>query len=534
MRPTYGAVNEILSNLSSANNAEVIDIYNEMLNFGYPREQLFPDTTRASLSAAGANLQSKIIYNALFDTDKAQSDLYMLATDADLIGIGTGGGYTVGAFQNVTDRYIKTSSSTATDKTTVMLKNVNMSRVNAMTVNVASKLTTDGVLPVIECRLDSVDGELIGKTVVFGTAQNTEYAFLPIKNSTIPVTDGQEHDLFFIVDKGDAATAYDVVNLKSIELHRGVEIPVVMCDGEILDQNYAINLTDTSKDEMQYKNGKTYTWVTAANDADVSAQFITAIYNADNYLVGTGISELGTGRLSASMTLPEDFENGGYTLKGFIWQGGFVTMKPMQDPVSISSERKIKIGLIGDSTTNNVTVNNIAFESICYPNFLRSMMDTNNYEILNFGRGTATTGSYISGHRIWFEYAMSEECDAYFIMLGTNNAKGVELDEFEDNYQTIIDGLREARPDCKIYIMTPIPAQKDKYMIEEKTLTQVIIPKVLNVAESNGLPVIDIYSILKNSERFDSMYGSDGIHENEEGMIEIAKTVKDVIMEDFN
>lgn len=526
----YDEVLEILNRLSAANDAKLIDICREMQNYGYPMEYLVPDASRATLSPTGARLVSKLTYNALFNETTETGDKYMLPYDTDLIDSSTGAVCTIGTFRNVTEQHIKAADG---GKTIIMIKNADLNRVNSMTVTAASRLVTAGVLPIIECRIDSIDGEIIGRTVVFSTAQNTEYAFLPITNSTVPVTDGQRHNLFFVLDKGADASGSDVVNIKSIELHRGDASPVVLKNGVIQDRNYAINLADSSKNDVQYTGGETYTWITSAADSEKDARFIIALYNKDGCPVTVGASDTTKGRLSVSMTLPEDFTDGEYSIKGYIWQDGAVLMKPLRDKLEVLPEEKIKIGLIGDSTTNNVTVNGITYENICYPNFLRSMMDTDKYEIMNFGRGTATTGSYISGHRIWFEYAMSKMCDAYFIMLGTNNAKGVELSEFENNYQTIIDGLREARQDCRIYIMTPIPAQKDKYMIEEKTLTDVIIPMVKNVADKNGLPLIDIYSELKNNERFGSMYGSDGIHENEEGMIAVANAVKSIIVRDF-
>ncbi len=529
-RPNYSGVIEELARIASVNDAEIIDLYGEMINFGVPMEYFVVSDTRNNLTDSGLRFTAKAVYNTLFPKENIKKQKYMLAYDADFICCGTGGTYNIGAFKNVTDMHIKTTAAgmTGNEQTVVMLKDVDMKHISSMTIEAASVIKTDGVLPVIECHLDSIDGEVIGRTVIFPTAQNTEYAFLPIKNSILPVTDGQTHNLFFVLNKGENAASYDVVNLKSIELNSGAATPAVIKDGVIADRNYAVNLNDNSKDDEQYKNGGTYTWVTAADDYNAEACFIAALYDKNGLLVKTGISETAKGRLSAALTLPDDFENGNYRLCGYIWQNGAAVMKPLGSKIGMISDKKIKIGLIGDSTTNNVTVNNIAYESLCYPNFLRSMSDTDKYEILNFGRGTATAGSYITSHKIWFELAKSEKCDKYFIMLGTNNAKGIELDTFKNSYQTIIDGLREANPDCEIYIMTPIPALKDKYMIEEKTLTQVIIPMVGEVARENNLTLIDMYSVLKNSERFSSMYGSDGIHENEEGMIEIAKTVKNI------
>lgn len=370
-RPNYSGVIEELVRIASANDAEIIDLYGEMINFGVPMEYFVVSDMRDNLTDSGLRFTAKTIYNALFPKENIKKQKYMLAYDADFICCGTGGTYNIGAFKNVTDMHIKTTAAgmTGNEQTVVMLKDVDMKHINSMTIEVASVIKTDGVLPVIECHLDSIDGEIIGRTVIFPTAQNTEYAFLPIKNSILPITDGQTHNLFFVLNKGENAASYDVVNLKSIELNSGAAAPAVIKDGVIADRNYAVNLNDNSKDDEQYKNGGTYTWVMAADDYNAEACFIAALYDKNGLLVKTGISETAKGRRSATLTLPEDFENGNYRLCGYIWQNGAAVMKPLGSKIGMISDKKIKIGLIGDSTTNNVTVNNIAYESLCYPNF---------------------------------------------------------------------------------------------------------------------------------------------------------------------
>ncbi len=536
----YGAVRETLYSLAEQNGAEVIDIYDYLLGSGYPREYLFANSDRGLISSACREMIGYHTYRAIFGGDTVRDGVYEFARDAELIGIGSGGSCTIGAFKTGAGQYIKTSTSENVSdkaKTFIMLKDVDLEGVRSMTVSAARKTYTASALPVIECRLDSPDGQTIGRIDVVNTAQNTEYAFQPITNSIIPVTDGKTHNLFFVLDKGSDITDYDVINLKSVSLNRDEAPPVVLDEnGVIIDRSQTVILSEASKAAHKYEGGSTYTWITAASDSGSEAQFITAVFDHDGRFVTSAVSEKGTGALSVTMTLPENFEADGCYISGYVWElaeNGRYKLKPLRMDTTVTSNEKLKIGLIGDSTTNNVTVNSIAFEDRCYPNCLRGMMDREKYEILNFGRGTTTTGQYLTSHRIWFEYAKSEQCGAYFIMLGTNNAKGVELNTFKENYKTIISGLREASPGCSIFIMTPIPAQKDAYMIEEATLTDVIIPMVKEVAEEEGLPLIDMYSVLKNSERFEDMYGSDGIHENEEGMILIAETVRDVIINEL-
>ena len=61
---------------------------------------------------------------------------------------------------------IKTTAAgmTGNEQTVVMLKDVDMKHISSMTIEAASVIKTDGVLPVIECHLDSIDGEVIYST----------------------------------------------------------------------------------------------------------------------------------------------------------------------------------------------------------------------------------------------------------------------------------------------------------------------------------------------------------------------------------
>ena len=76
-----------------------------------------------------------------------------------------------------------------------------------------------------------------------------------------------------------------------------------------------------------------------------------------------------------------------------------------------------------------------------------------------------------------------------------------------------------------IYLCTPIRAFRDKWGITDSVIVNGVIPVIRRVAERNGLPVIDLHSVVTDQK---DMTG-DMIHPNANGAGKIAKAVADAI-----
>ena len=76
-----------------------------------------------------------------------------------------------------------------------------------------------------------------------------------------------------------------------------------------------------------------------------------------------------------------------------------------------------------------------------------------------------------------------------------------------------------------IYLCTPIRAFRDKWGITDSVIVNGVIPVIRRVAERNGLPVIDLHSVVTDQKDMTA----DMIHPNANGAGKIAKAVADAI-----
>ena len=77
----------------------------------------------------------------------------------------------------------------------------------------------------------------------------------------------------------------------------------------------------------------------------------------------------------------------------------------------------------------------------------------------------------------------------------------------------------------QIYLCTPIRAFRDKWGITDSVIVSEVIPAIQRVAQRNGLPVIDLHSVVTDEKDMTS----DMIHPNDKGAGLMAKAVADAI-----
>ncbi len=203
----------------------------------------------------------------------------------------------------------------------------------------------------------------------------------------------------------------------------------------------------------------------------------------------------------------------------------------------------IRVACIGNSITHGSGID--MQEQKGYPAQLQRLLG-NGYRVKNYGVG-ARCMMNTSDHPYMQEQAWRDakafRPDIVVIKLGTNDSKDYQWNaaQYEKDYQAMIDTLcplqpvlnKKGRPTKKmqrpqkpaIYLCTPIRAFRDKWGITDSVIVNGVIPVIRRVAERNGLPVIDLHSVVTDQK---DMTG-DMIHPNANGAGKIAKAVADAI-----
>ena len=188
----------------------------------------------------------------------------------------------------------------------------------------------------------------------------------------------------------------------------------------------------------------------------------------------------------------------------------------------------IKVACIGDSITAGFGLEDW---DDSYPNQLHYLLGDNYVVNPNLGK----SGSSIWRHSL-LPYIKTQEFinavhwpgDILVVCLGTNDTVYQATEqfcrEFKADYEDLLSFLLTTSPTATAYLckIPPIFRVENAQFAENVTLINTLIAKV---AESNGLPLIDLNTPLASSP--DLL--PDGLHPNEEGARIIARTVCDAI-----
>ena len=203
----------------------------------------------------------------------------------------------------------------------------------------------------------------------------------------------------------------------------------------------------------------------------------------------------------------------------------------------------IRVACIGNSITHGSGID--MQEQKGYPAQLQRLLG-NGYRVKNYGVGARcmmNTSDHPYMQELAWRDAKAFRPDIVVIKLGTNDSKDYQWNaaQYEKDYQAMIDTLcplqpvlnKKGRPTKKmqrpqkpaIFLCTPIRAFRDKWGITDSVIVNGVIPVIRRVAERNGLPVIDLHSVVTDQK---DMTG-DMIHPNANGAGKIAKAVADAI-----
>jgi lysophospholipase L1-like esterase len=201
------------------------------------------------------------------------------------------------------------------------------------------------------------------------------------------------------------------------------------------------------------------------------------------------------------------------------------TTKPANAPLEPAGRPgAIKVACVGDSITYGAGVKDRSHES--YPAQLAKLLG-DKYDTRNFGVSGTTLLSkgdrpYIKQKR--YQAALSYAPDIVIIALGTNDTKPQNWshkDDFVGDYKALISSFKDANPAVKTYVCIPVPAFPGFLGINEKDLSEGVIPATREVAADEKLPVIDLHEALAGkAELF-----PDTVHPNAQGAALMAAAV---------
>ena len=159
------------------------------------------------------------------------------------------------------------------------------------------------------------------------------------------------------------------------------------------------------------------------------------------------------------------------------------------------------------------------------------------YKTTNYGLSNRTLLS--TSDDPYFDEEMADifwndEEEIVLIMLGTNDSKIINwnAEKFEEEYEELIQKLRQKKNHPKIYLMLPpkIFAEGDDiYFPNNKTLKNEVIPIIRVIAEKYNLEVINLYKLTSNHPE----WFWDNLHPNREGHEAIADEIARVIKETY-
>ncbi|MES2650674.1 MAG: GDSL-type esterase/lipase family protein [Bacteroidota bacterium] len=197
--------------------------------------------------------------------------------------------------------------------------------------------------------------------------------------------------------------------------------------------------------------------------------------------------------------------------------------------------QKIKVACVGNSVTAGYLLANPQQEA--YPAQLQQLLG-DKYEVGNFGLSGATLLK--KGHRPYFKTKeftnlLNFNADVAIIHLGLNDTDPRNWpnykDEFQADYQWLIDSLKKGNPKLKVYIckLTPIFSGHPRFKSGTRDWYWQIQEKIEQVAKTNKLQLIDLNRELNNRpELF-----ADNLHPDAIGAGIIAKTAYQYLTGNF-
>lgn len=183
----------------------------------------------------------------------------------------------------------------------------------------------------------------------------------------------------------------------------------------------------------------------------------------------------------------------------------------------------VRVACIGNSITHGSGID--MQEQNGYPAQLGRQLG-DGYQVRNFGVGArcmmATSDHPYMQEMAWRD-ALAFQPQVVVIKLGTNDSKDYQWNQqqYERDYQLMIDTLSQLPSAPRILLCTPIRAFRDKWGITDSVIVSGVIPSIQKIAKKNRLEVVDLHPVIDDR----SMMTSDMIHPNDKGAGRMAETI---------
>lgn len=191
---------------------------------------------------------------------------------------------------------------------------------------------------------------------------------------------------------------------------------------------------------------------------------------------------------------------------------------------SACKHEPIRVACVGDSITYGHGIRDREHDT--YPGILSTTLGEK-YDVRNFGvSGTTTMNStdmpYMNEQA--YKDALAFNPQIVTIKLGTNDSKPYnwnKSENFKKDLKTLIESFRNLPAKPKIWLCLPVPAMGHAWNINDSVIYNGVIPYIKEVAQEEGLPVIDLNTPFQGKKQ----YFPDTIHPNEDGQKEIASVI---------
>jgi len=190
----------------------------------------------------------------------------------------------------------------------------------------------------------------------------------------------------------------------------------------------------------------------------------------------------------------------------------------------------IRIACIGASITEGARLKNKNRES--YPAQLQKLLGKK-YEVLNFGASSKTAmrtsdNSYMATDQ--YAAALASNPDIVTIDLGANDSRmpyrTAIADSFIANYKALIAAFSSRPSHPRIVLLLPLASYlTDTSKQTDKAITELIIPRIRQIAFDQKLELLDLHSSTLSS---DSLF-PDGLHPSPSGAAVIARRLKEMV-----
>jgi len=201
------------------------------------------------------------------------------------------------------------------------------------------------------------------------------------------------------------------------------------------------------------------------------------------------------------------------------------------------NRHQVRVACIGNSITDGHGID--MNDSRGFPAQLQQLMGEA-YWVKNFGVSSRSMNwqsrqPYMR-EMAWRD-ALAFRPNMVVIKLGTNDANPlnwtrdgrVVVEQFERDYQEMLDSLRSLPLTPHVWLALPIKAYENRYGIVDSLITTDIIPAIRRIAKRNNLQTIDLYTpFAEDTEQ--KLYVGDGVHPNEKGCARMAEAVADKLL----